>query len=102
MNHMKHQTLNSNLTLEDIEKNMKDVFPDLKIFFRKSLAGKYLVLQKTALVGVGVRVKNNQISVTELIPSPAMAGLFASFGLLGIAIVRLVNRKLWKEFNESM
>lgn len=99
---MKHQTLHSNATLEDIEKSMKGAFPDVKIFFRKGFTGRYLVVQKTALVGVGIRIKNEQISVTELIPSPAMAGLLASFGLLGIAFARLISRKTWKEFNESV
>src|SRR6185295_311882 len=99
---MKYKTTKPNLILEDIEKSLMVSFPDVKIFYRKSLMGRYLVLQKTKIVGMGILLKGEQITVYELIPSRAMMGLVASFGLLGLAIVKLSSRKLWKQFNEEV
>ena len=99
---MNHTITKQNVTLELIGQTLQKEFPDLKIFFRKNLTGRHLVVQQTGSIGIGVWIKKDTLKVQEIIPSTKMAMLMGSFGMLGIMIAKMTNRKAWTKFNDDI
>jgi hypothetical protein len=98
---MEHRTRDPLLTEEAVERAIRTAYPDLEVSTKKSLLGRRIIVQKTKAIGAAVSVKSGRIVVTEIIPSPMVAGVVGGFGLLGLAVVRVWHRKGWREFHST-
>lgn len=99
---MNRQSSKTNLTIEEIEKSIKISYPDLKLFYRKNLTGRHLVVQKTSLLGIGIWIKNDIIKINEVLPSIKMAFLMGAGAPLILSIVKMKHKNSWEEFKRNI
>ena len=88
----------ANITLEDIEANLKNDMPNLIFFFRKNLSGRHLIVKQSKTVGQGIYLKNNEIKIVPVIPSLKFALLLG----MGAPLLVLFKRKERKELQEKL
>lgn len=97
---MEHLTSRTELSLEKIEQSLRSSFPESTIFYRKNLTGRYLIINESNFIGVGIWIKNDTIKMEEVIPSIKLTFLLGSG--LPIILSIMKNKKTWKHFKTSI
>jgi hypothetical protein len=95
---MKLQTNKPDLTLEQVEAELKSGLPELTYFYRNNLSGRHLIIQQSSTVGLGVWVKEGQIKIEELIPSLKIAMLMGA----GVGLLFLFNKQKRADLRERV
>jgi hypothetical protein len=63
------KAMNNRQALEHIESQLKQVMPEMRYYYKTNEKGRYLIVEQSGIVGMGIWYNSGKLSIESLIPS---------------------------------
>jgi hypothetical protein len=73
---MAGKAMNNRQALEHIESQLRQAMPELRYYYKTNEKGRYLVVEQSGIVGIGIWYNSGKLSIESLIPSERLNRIF--------------------------